>query len=104
MVVWLSLYRDAYPRVSKSVLASSREHKKERNNMKELSFGEKGVFNCYRVDELPQAQEAKERGENVMLARPCTVCGDLLFGESLDPNLQVKCVYGEHNSRPGVWV
>ena len=72
--------------------------------MKTLSFGQKGEFDCYRVDELSQAQVAKEQGNKVMIGRPCTECGDLLFGESLDPHLQVKCVRGEHNSRPGVWV
>ena len=72
--------------------------------MKNLSFGEKGEFDCYRVDELEAAQKAKARGKRVMLARPCTECGDLLFGESLDPNLQVECEEGSHNSRPGVWV
>ncbi|OLD63781.1 MAG: hypothetical protein AUF65_01350 [Chloroflexi bacterium 13_1_20CM_50_12] len=72
--------------------------------MKTLSFGEKGEFDCYRVDELPQARAAKEQGKDVMVARPCTECGDLLFGESLDPNLKVKCEEGFHNSRRGVWV
>lgn len=72
--------------------------------MKVLSFGEKGEFDCYRVDELEAAKIAKFQGKPVMLARECTECGDLLFGESLDPNLQVKCVRGQHNSRPGVWV
>ena len=71
--------------------------------MKTLSFGEKGEFNCYRVDEIEAAKAAKSQGSNVMVGRPCTECGDLLFGESLDPNLQVKCHRGTHNSRPGVW-
>lgn len=79
----------------------ARESEKE---MKTLSFGEKGEFDCYRIDELPDALKSKKKGKRVMLARPCVVCGDLLFGESLDPNLQVECEEGSHNSRPGVWV
>jgi hypothetical protein len=72
--------------------------------MKNLSFGEKGEFDCYNVSELQEAQSAKAQGQNVMVGRPCGERGDFLFGESLDPNLQVECEEGSHNSRPGVWV
>ncbi len=72
--------------------------------MKKLPFGELGVIKCYRASEVEEAQTARNNGEKVMLARPCSVCGDLLFGESLDPDLIVECEEGYHNSRPGVWV
>jgi hypothetical protein len=75
--------------------------------MKTLSFGEKGEFDCYRTDEIEAAKAAKaakSQGDNVMLARECGSCGDLLFGESLDPNLQVECEEGFHGSRRGVWI
>lgn len=72
--------------------------------MKTLSFGEMGEFECYRVNEIEAAKVAKSQGKSVMIGRPCTECGDLLFGESLDPKLQLECEEGSHNSRPGVWV
>ena len=72
--------------------------------MKKLSFDDLGEFKCYRIDEILAAKGAKEKGENVMVARPCVKCGDLLFGCSLDPNLEVCCEEGYHHSRPGVFV
>jgi hypothetical protein len=72
--------------------------------MKKLSFGEDGEFVCYSVAEIEEASVAIVKGEKVMVARPCSTCGDLLFGSSLDPNLNVECEEGNHGSRPGVWV
>lgn len=72
--------------------------------MRELSFGEEGVFHCYRIDEVEEAKKARDAGKKVMLQRFCSICGDSLFGTSLDPNLKVQCEPGYHNSRPGVWI
>jgi len=72
--------------------------------MQKLSFGELGEIACYRTDEVEQAQAARARGEKVMMGRRCSECGDLLFGENLDPNLQVECEEGYHYSRPGIYI
>jgi len=72
--------------------------------MRTLSFGEMGDFDCYRVDELTVADAARKQGKKVMMGRPCTECGDLVFGESLDPTLKTQCAKGFHGNRKGVWV
>jgi hypothetical protein len=71
--------------------------------MRWLSFG-RGPVLCCKPSEKASACWARRAGIRVLTARSCVLCGDLLFGESLDPNLEVSCEVGCHHSRPGVFV
>ena len=72
--------------------------------MKILSFGELGEITCYATHEVEQAQTDRAQGKKVTMGRPCTECGDLVFGELLDPTLKTQCAKGFHGNRKGVWV
>jgi ribosomal protein L44E len=71
--------------------------------MKILGFGEKGEYECYRVDEIDAARRAKVDSRKVMLGLRCTECGDYVFRESLQIQ-DVRCPDGFCGNRRGVHI